>query len=217
MSLRIVDLPDPLGPVRKANSPLCNWNDAWLSATPPRVYSLATLRNLTRLNLPLPQCLLEICNQVASIFETDAEAQESIRNTDLGAPFRRHRGMGRVTWLAYQRVHTAKTRRVHHDLQFLEKTCCTIATACEHESHHSTETVEALLRDLMVGMRFETGIQHLRELGTRLAPLRQLHRIVVLAPNADVERLHAALEQPHRKRIGRLPPYDHLSAHFFDV
>src|SRR6185437_11420106 len=38
----MVDLPAPLGPVRKANSPLATLNDALLRATPVRGYSFVT-------------------------------------------------------------------------------------------------------------------------------------------------------------------------------
>src|SRR5687768_5214627 len=45
MSLRMVLLPDPLGPVRNVNSPRPTTNDTSLSAIPVRGYSLNTLAN----------------------------------------------------------------------------------------------------------------------------------------------------------------------------
>ena len=45
-------------------------------------------------------------------------------------------------------------------------------------------------------------------------PLRDLHRVVVLALQANVECLEAAVQQPEEARIRRVPLHHHLCADF---
>ena len=57
------------------------------------------------------------------------------------------------------------------------------------------------------------NLRHLRSLG---APFGDTHSVLVLALDADVERLQPALEEPAGKRIWSLAPHHHLAAHFVD-
>src|SRR5688500_8757721 len=107
-SLRIVDLPEPLGPVRKANSPLRRWNVMWLSATPVRGYSLPTPWNL----IISGKRLGEIRDEVLDVLDADAQPHEAIRNSHRGALFGSHARVRGEARLDHERVDTAQARRV---------------------------------------------------------------------------------------------------------
>src|SRR5689334_14355552 len=65
-------------------------------------------------------------------------------------------------------------------------------------------------------MSGKTRVVNLRELRTFGAPLRDAHRVLVLALHADFQSLQSPLEQPAAERIRRLPPDHHLATHFID-
>src|SRR5450759_1085341 len=59
-------------------------------------------------------------------------------------------------------------------------------------------------------MARKSGIMHLRDLGPPGTPLRDLHRVLVLALHPDIEGLQSALQEPACERIRRLAPNHHL-------
>src|SRR5450759_2046289 len=61
-------------------------------------------------------------------------------------------------------------------------------------------------------MARKSGIMHLRDLGPTGTPLRDLHRVLVLALHSDIEGLQSALQQPAGERIRGLAPDHHLPA-----
>src|SRR2546425_992608 len=88
ISLRMVVFPDPLGPMRKTNSPRLIWKVTWLSATRWRVYSFATSSSVIMLRLL--QRLLDVGDDVVGVLDADAQAKEAVRNADCRALFARH-------------------------------------------------------------------------------------------------------------------------------
>src|SRR4051812_38918027 len=102
------------------------------------------------------------------------------------------------------------------DLEAVDEAHRRWTAAFKLQRHHSAKTVEQCLRNLVVGMRRQARVVHLRKLGTFRAPIGDAHRVLVLPLHAYFERLKSALQQPAPKWIGRLTPDHHLATHFVD-
>src|SRR5258708_30000043 len=118
-SLRMVVFPDPLGPMRKTNSPRFTWNVTWLSATRWPVYSFATSSSVIMLRLL--QRLLDVGDDVVRVLDADAQAKEAVGNADCRTLFTRHVRMRAVAWLDDKGIDSSKARGISDELELADK------------------------------------------------------------------------------------------------
>src|SRR5258708_30042390 len=137
--------------------------------------------------------LLDIGDQVADVLDADREPHQ-VRGAQRSGPLDARAMLGE----AFDRT---QRRRALEDAQ----PCCEVlrrllARAKPHGHHPAVAAAHLARRHRVARMQGETGIEHVRKSRMQLEVLRDGHRILAGARDAQVQRAHAAQKQPRLER-----------------
>src|SRR5580704_6412076 len=119
-------------------------------------------KNPHGVSLRLVQCLGEIGDQVVGVFDADGVAYESLGNAKGASFFWRVFDMARRRGRADDGFDRAEVRRTMRPLEPWKKFADAIETTLDQKAQHAAESAHLACRDLVVRVRLEARVEHVR-------------------------------------------------------
>ena len=155
--------------------------------------------------LPRPaqhgQTLFQIADQVLNMLQAHGQADHLFSHAHFFSQLRSNHGVRGQHRNGHQRIHSTEAGRQSKQIQRLGYVACIGAAAIHFEAQNAARAGQLLLCDGVVRMLLQQRIVHSRHLGMLAQELGDPQRALVLALDADGQRLDSAEQQKRRVRI----------------
>src|SRR5262249_44864840 len=141
------------------------------------------------------QRLRQIGNQVLDVLDADREADEVFADPNRQPLLGRQLVKGHQSGLLDERFDPSQRRGDRRQEAGVYHARGLVQPAADQKAHHSAEPPHLLARDLVVGVTFEARVVDALDRWVALEPAGYLERALVLAADAQIQRLHPSQEQ----------------------